>query len=720
VWAQNEDDTGSNVMADPCAEDAAPDQPSHPDLYCIALLPAPGITANGVALMEPAASPFGVAVTSDGIHRYSIRVRIDGLPDPASLGPYTTYVAWTADPLFAHVENLGAVKNGEQLLGEVALNKFLLIITAEPSADVEERGGRLVLRGQSPSNLLQPHDLFSLTPLAALRGSEEDSSSGSAHRTSHQHGDPVVPEAASTGWSMPPMHPQIPMAPGMDGIAPRVTPYLPRVVDPEAVPMARPRELLSLADGDTLRLISGLVRRHIGNRTLLMFGFNGQYPGPLIEVKEDSEIIVRFENRLPMPTSVHWHGVRLENRFDGVPGLTQEPVMPGDTFLYRVHFPDAGIFWYHPHVREDIQQDLGLYGNMLVRPSDPDALSPVNREEVLMLDDLLLDETGILPYGQESANFMLMGRFGNLFLVNGEPNPALSARKGEVVRYYVTNVSNTRTFNVEFTGARLKVVGSDIGRFEREEWVESIVMAPAERYIVEARFEEPGTHPIVNRVHAFNHRAGTFLAEVDTLAVVEVEDRSADVDYAETFTRLRHYEDVSREIESYRQYFDQPVDRELIMTLEMRDVPVVIDRMMRYDRLYFNPVEWSDTMPMMNWVSTGREVRWILRDPGTGKENMDIEWTFRRGEVIKVRITNDRNAFHAMQHPIHVHGQRFLVLSQNGVPNGNFVWKDTVLLPVGSETDILIDLANPGKWMVHCHIAEHLDSGMMMVINVME
>lgn len=125
-------------------------------------------------------------------------------------------------------------------------------------------------------------------------------------------------------------------------------------------------------------------------------------------------------------------------------------------------------------------------------------------------------------------------------------------------------------------------------------------------------------------------------------------------------------------------------------------------------------------MPMMNWVSTGREVRWILRDPGTGKENMDIEWTFRRGEVIKVRITNDRNAFHAMQHPIHVHGQRFLVLSQNGVPNGNFVWKDTVLLPVGSETDILIDLANPGKWMVHCHIAEHLDSGMMMVINVME
>lgn len=123
-------------------------------------------------------------------------------------------------------------------------------------------------------------------------------------------------------------------------------------------------------------------------------------------------------------------------------------------------------------------------------------------------------------------------------------------------------------------------------------------------------------------------------------------------------------------------------------------------------------------MPMMNWATTAKEVRWILRDPATGLENDQIDWIFDLGDVVKVRIHNDRSAFHAMQHPIHIHGQRFLVLSQDGVPNDNLAWKDTVLLPVGSTTDILLELSNPGRWMVHCHIAEHLESGMKAVIKV--
>ena len=104
---------------------------------------------------------------------------------------------------------------------------------------------------------------------------------------------------------------------------------------------------------------------------------------------------------------------------------------------------------------------------------------------------------------------------------------------------------------------------------------------------------------------------------------------------------------------------------------------------MQLDSIYFAPVEWSGTMPMMNWASTGRQVRWILRDPATGQENMDVDWTFRGGDVVKLRLVNERRAFHAMQHPIHIHGQRFLVLAVNGVPNDNLVWKDTVLIPVG-------------------------------------
>ncbi len=123
-------------------------------------------------------------------------------------------------------------------------------------------------------------------------------------------------------------------------------------------------------------------------------------------------------------------------------------------------------------------------------------------------------------------------------------------------------------------------------------------------------------------------------------------------------------------------------------------------------------------MPTMNWASSARELRWILRDRRTGRENMDIDWRFSVGDVVRIRIENERDVFHAMQHPLHFHGQRFLVLEQNGVANTNLVWKDTVLLPAGSTTDILLELSNPGRWMVHCHISEHLEAGMKFVLEV--
>jgi len=129
-------------------------------------------------------------------------------------------------------------------------------------------------------------------------------------------------------------------------------------------------------------------------------------------------------------------------------------------------------------------------------------------------------------------------------------------------------------------------------------------------------------------------------------------------------------------------------------------------------------VEWSGTMPMMDWLATGAQASWILRDPASGKENMDIDWKFKVGDRVKIRLVNDRATLHAMAHPIHLHGQRFLVLAQNGVKTANFAWKDTVLLPVGSTADILVEMTNPGRWMIHCHIAEHLQSGMMAVFEV--
>jgi FtsP/CotA-like multicopper oxidase with cupredoxin domain len=155
---------------------------------------------------------------------------------------------------------------------------------------------------------------------------------------------------------------------GMANLLPGVEPFEPsKRTNPGSLALSRPREIVRLADGDTLRLESGLVRRVIRGKTVVMYDFNGQHPGPLIDVAKGATIVVQFHNGIDQPSAIHWHGVRLDNRFDGVPGVTQDPVAPGATFTYVVRFPDAGVYWYHPHVREDIQQDLGLYGNILVR-----------------------------------------------------------------------------------------------------------------------------------------------------------------------------------------------------------------------------------------------------------------------------------------------------------------------------------------------------------------
>ncbi len=510
-----------------------------------------------------------------------------------------------------------------------------------------------------------------------------------------------------------------PMLPGLSEARPSVSEFLPgEGIDPASLPMAGPREIVDLADGDTLSLEATLVRKMVASRTFVMYAFNRQIPGPLIRVDKGSEVHVRFTNRIDMETTVHWHGLRLDNRFDGVPGLTQDPVQPGETFDYTIRFPDSGIYWYHPHVREDVQQDLGLYGNMLVRPDREPYEDPVHREEVVTLDDILIDGEDLVPFGREAANFSIMGRFGNVLLVNGEQSYDLQVRSGEVVRFYFTNVSNTRTWNVSFGGAPMKLVGADIGRFEKEMFVRSVAIAPAQRYVVEVMFEEAGEFPISNRITGLNHMQGKFFSAEDRLGVVTVSEEAASPDHGESFRTLRVDEEVRREVEPYRTYVDAPVDRELLLTVDIDDLPVQVMQFIAIDTTYRSPVEFTDAMSHMNWISTSNEVRWILRDVETGAENMDIDWRFEVGDVVKIRLTNDPDAFHPMNHPVHLHGQRFLVLSRDGVPNENLAWKDTALLPVGATVDLLLEVTNPGKWMLHCHIAEHLEAGMMMAFAV--
>jgi FtsP/CotA-like multicopper oxidase with cupredoxin domain len=132
-------------------------------------------------------------------------------------------------------------------------------------------------------------------------------------------------------------------------------------------------------------------------------------------------------------------------------------------------------------------------------------------------------------------------------------------------------------------------------------------------------------------------------------------------------------------------------------------------------------IEWEDDMVDVNRMTTPANMRWKIVDRETGAENAGIDWRFRVGDRVKIRLLNEMAGDHPMHHPFHVHGAgRFLVLSRDGEPEQSLVWKDTVLVRTGETVDILLEVTNPGTWMAHCHIAEHHESGMMFSFEVAE
>ena len=699
----------------PCAPQPASALPASRDLYCIELTPVPRASVERVDAnleLNRIPSPFGTNVTRDGVQLYGAVAHISGLPTARSFDSTATlWVAWLATPLMHPVKKLGRVDNGSHALGNIDWPKFVVLVTAEKSLDVAEPTGRLALRGFSPSSRMQPPDmmefLYGTARADTTRGAGEEHGAHAGHEAN-------APASATAQWIHPPMPRGLAMMPAEMRLPnPSASPFLPLAAASVAVPDAKPREVIRAQNGDTIVLTAGLVRQTIRGKSFVGYGYNGQVPGPIISAPEGATVHVRYRNRIDWPSTVHWHGVRLANRFDGVPGTTQAPVPPNGDFDYEIALRDAGLFWYHPHLREDVLKDLGLYGNLMVRAQQVD-YAPANREEFVMLDDIEIADAGLVPYGRERATHALMGRFGNQLLVNGRADWSLAVQRGEVVRFFLTNVTNARTFNVSFGAARIKVLGSDISSFERPEWVPSVVIAPAERYIVDVRFAESGKVAFENRVTAIDHTFGNFFEQVDTLGMIEVGAGSTGVDLQRSFETVRPHARVIADIDKYRRHFDRPVDKKLVVRMEAKGLPFVIDRFLRFDSVYFHPVEWSGTMPMMNWNSTSAQVSWILEDPADGKRNMDIRWDFKVGDVVKIRIANLRTTLHGMQHPIHFHGQRFLVLDQNGVRNSNLAWKDTFLLPAGSTADILLEISNPGSWMAHCHVSEHMESGMMM------
>jgi suppressor of ftsI len=477
--------------------------------------------------------------------------------------------------------------------------------------------------------------------------------------------------------------------------------------DISSLPEAKISEVIDVQNGQTITLNPTIVRKAINGKEIAMYGYNGEIPGPLLKVKQGSTFTVNVTNNIDLPTTIHWHGVRLQNKFDGVPDATQQAIAPGGSFQYTVTVPDSGIYWYHPHVREDIEQNMGLYGNLFVEPAVANA-SNVNGERFLMLSDLLLSSDGSpIPYGKDDADHALMGRFGNTLLVNGSTAYTESLPQGSAVRYYLTNVSNTRTLKLQFTNAKMKLVGADSGFYEKQKLVSDLILAPAERSIVDVYFDTPGTV-------AFQSEAN---GKVLAFGTVTVTDTKASPSNVANFAILQSSKDAVTSIEAMKPFFGRPVDETIHLTVQRKDSMMAMDHGMKMGG--DDGIEWEDPMPDINASAIKANTQWKLIDEATKAENMKISYAFKKGDKVKIRLVNDeKGSDHPMQHPIHFHGQRFLVLSDNGVANTDLVWKDTVLVPTGHTVDILLDASNPGDWMFHCHIAEHLSNGMMGTFKV--
>jgi FtsP/CotA-like multicopper oxidase with cupredoxin domain len=499
------------------------------------------------------------------------------------------------------------------------------------------------------------------------------------------------------------------------------------------LPEAKPFEYepVVLKDGGVFDMAITPVKKNINGQWVKMLGYNGSVPGPALRIPQGAEITIRLTNNGDIATTLHSHGVRMENKFDGVPDVTQKAIEPGETFEYALKFPDAGLFWYHPHVRTDYTLESGLYGNYIVTPTDIAYWSPVNREVPIILDDIALDKNGLLPFSKDTTDHTLMGRFGNVMFTNVGAKFQSEVKQGEIVRLYFTNAANTRVFNVTIPGAKMKLVGADLGRYVQEKFTDEIMIAPGERRVVDVLFEKSGTYQLMHKTPGKQY----------PLETITVSDKDVAKSYAQEFSVLRKNASVAEETNTLMDtYLSKTPDKKLRLTLDMNGAGQNMmnsgnqgsmggghmmsnGSMMSGDGMGMgddgDAIEWEDTMSVMNQQSNAKMMTWKLTDDTTGKSNMNVnDWKFKMGEKVKIQIFNDPKSVHPMQHPIHFHGQRFLVLSTNGVKNDNPVWQDTALILKGDTVDILLEASNPGTWMAHCHILEHAESGMMIPFRV--
>ena len=385
------------------------------------------------------------------------------------------------------------------------------------------------------------------------------------------------------------------------------------------------------------------------------WGFNGRVPGPTIEARAGDVLEVRLTNRLPEPTVIHWHGLRIPAAMDGT-DMVQRPIAPGETFTYRFRLPDAGTFWYHTHTNETVQLERGLYGALVVRGENEPEL---DGERVLVLDDVALDRHGeIKPPGWWIEHHD--GRQGATRLVNGRQEPELTMAAGQIERWRIVNAASARYVLLSIGGRSFTILGTDGGLIDAPVTASEVLLAPADRV-------ELAVGPFAE-------------GEVLNVYALRYERRTVARPKNERFATLR---------------VGPAAPSRASIPAKLRDIPPLV------------------TGP----VTPTREVHLGIRgsmkhgvDFLVNKEQHHRDQPVRVGELQVWDIINDT----LMDHPFHLHGFFFQVLELNGEAPAFRSWEDTVNLPPKGRARIAwMPDDRPGEWMYHCHILEHHESGMM-------
>ena len=411
-------------------------------------------------------------------------------------------------------------------------------------------------------------------------------------------------------------------------------------------------------------LVAGATHLTLDDGTELdALTYNGLNPGPRLDVRVGERVIIHFKNELDRPTTIHWHGLRISDQMDGNPRI-QDPVQPGESFTYDFVPPDAGTYWYHPHVDASLQVERGLYAPIVVRGAD----EPVyDRERMFVIDDILLDGNQFPPFPADHMEEM-HGRFGNRLLTNGQFNELTDdIPAGTVERWHFVNPANARTMYLGIEGAEWRVIGTDGGPVTPAYTPDRLIVSPGQRYDVEVRTGNDGPVQILS-----------YVAELNAA------DQVVDVPYT---------------------LFTAPVTGEPADTPEWRYVAPEREVNRRADRQV--SIDFDAHMD-----AEGHMV-WTLNGMADMHEPM---FTFHKGEVVDITLNN----LQGPDHPFHLHGQFFEIFPGNFPEQQEPGRKDVVLVRGQNTVKIRARMDNPGEWMMHCHILAHAELGMMAMFMVEE